>query len=261
MSWNHSGCDDPKSLLSFLDFSSSYKCLQAIFPKPPSSSSSRIFPIPPVHASMSSSWVSWFAVFPIPVLAHQWHRFPLQFTTGIWTFFANHIFPLSCFFPALVNVKLWAIDRQCFQTIMMRTGLIKHTEYMEFLKRYGTCLFIQKSHETAVLSCLFLWVQYLICFRLISSGSNDDDDDFYLLFAHPPERRGSFAVGEFHSCCELFIGKESQSRGVRDKLQCESFQVCQKRHIFTKRTSFQRKNVGFKLLQTPSERVLVLLKV
>uniref|UniRef100_I3IV25 cGMP-dependent protein kinase n=1 Tax=Oreochromis niloticus TaxID=8128 RepID=I3IV25_ORENI len=34
----------------------------------------------------------------------------------------------------LTNVKLWAIDRQCFQTIMMRTGLIKHTEYMEFLK-------------------------------------------------------------------------------------------------------------------------------
>lgn len=37
---------------------------------------------------------------------------------------------------ALVNVKLWAIDRQCFQTIMMRTGLIKHAEYMDFLKRY-----------------------------------------------------------------------------------------------------------------------------
>ncbi|KAI4790617.1 hypothetical protein KUCAC02_034514, partial [Chaenocephalus aceratus] len=35
---------------------------------------------------------------------------------------------------ALVEVKLWAIDRQCFQTIMMRTGLIKHAEYMEFLK-------------------------------------------------------------------------------------------------------------------------------
>uniref|UniRef100_A0A8B9RKB4 cGMP-dependent protein kinase n=1 Tax=Astyanax mexicanus TaxID=7994 RepID=A0A8B9RKB4_ASTMX len=38
----------------------------------------------------------------------------------------------------LTNVKLWAIDRQCFQTIMMRTGLIKHAEYMEFLKRLGT---------------------------------------------------------------------------------------------------------------------------
>ncbi|XP_066570241.1 cGMP-dependent protein kinase 1 [Amia ocellicauda] len=35
---------------------------------------------------------------------------------------------------ALTHVKLWAIDRQCFQTIMMRTGLIRHTEYMEFLR-------------------------------------------------------------------------------------------------------------------------------
>lgn len=38
----------------------------------------------------------------------------------------------------LTNVKLWAIDRQCFQTIMMRTGLIKHQEYMEFLKSVPT---------------------------------------------------------------------------------------------------------------------------
>ncbi|XP_051959432.1 cGMP-dependent protein kinase 1-like isoform X1 [Xyrauchen texanus] len=38
----------------------------------------------------------------------------------------------------LSNVKLWAIDRQCFQTIMMRTGLIKHAEYMEFLKSVPT---------------------------------------------------------------------------------------------------------------------------
>uniref|UniRef100_A0A8C7YIN9 cGMP-dependent protein kinase n=1 Tax=Oryzias sinensis TaxID=183150 RepID=A0A8C7YIN9_9TELE len=38
----------------------------------------------------------------------------------------------------LTNVKLWAIDRQCFQTIMMRTGLIKHTEYMDFLKSVPT---------------------------------------------------------------------------------------------------------------------------
>lgn len=44
-------------------------------------------------------------------------------------------------FPALTNVKLWAIDRQCFQTIMMRTGLIKHAEYMEFLKRWAASPF------------------------------------------------------------------------------------------------------------------------
>ncbi|XP_056146631.1 cGMP-dependent protein kinase 1-like isoform X2 [Lampris incognitus] len=34
---------------------------------------------------------------------------------------------------ALTDIKLWAIDRQRFQTIMMRTGLIKHAQYMEFL--------------------------------------------------------------------------------------------------------------------------------
>ncbi|KAM6986884.1 cGMP-dependent protein kinase 1-like [Aplochiton taeniatus] len=34
---------------------------------------------------------------------------------------------------ALSDIKLWAIDRQGFQTIMMRTGLIKHSQYMELL--------------------------------------------------------------------------------------------------------------------------------
>ena len=33
------------------------------------------------------------------------------------------------------NCKLWAIDRQAFQGIMMKTGLLKHQEHMEFLKR------------------------------------------------------------------------------------------------------------------------------
>ncbi|XP_023657303.1 cGMP-dependent protein kinase 1 isoform X2 [Paramormyrops kingsleyae] len=35
---------------------------------------------------------------------------------------------------ALTDIKLWAINRQCFQTIMMRTGLIRHSQYMEFLR-------------------------------------------------------------------------------------------------------------------------------
>lgn len=37
---------------------------------------------------------------------------------------------------AATDCKLWAIERQCFQTIMMRTGLIRQAEYTEFLKRY-----------------------------------------------------------------------------------------------------------------------------
>lgn len=36
---------------------------------------------------------------------------------------------------AVTDCKLWAIERQCFQTIMMRTGLIRQTEYTDFLKR------------------------------------------------------------------------------------------------------------------------------
>ncbi|XP_055087917.1 cGMP-dependent protein kinase 1-like [Periophthalmus magnuspinnatus] len=35
---------------------------------------------------------------------------------------------------ALTDIKLWAIDRQIFQTIMMRTGLIKHSQYTDFLR-------------------------------------------------------------------------------------------------------------------------------
>ncbi|XP_063904047.1 cGMP-dependent protein kinase, isozyme 2 forms cD4/T1/T3A/T3B-like isoform X3 [Zophobas morio] len=35
---------------------------------------------------------------------------------------------------AATDCKLWAIERQCFQTIMMRTGLIRQAEYTDFLK-------------------------------------------------------------------------------------------------------------------------------
>ncbi|EEB12543.1 cAMP-dependent protein kinase catalytic subunit, putative [Pediculus humanus corporis] len=35
---------------------------------------------------------------------------------------------------AATDCKLWAIERQCFQTIMMRTGLIRQAEYTNFLK-------------------------------------------------------------------------------------------------------------------------------
>lgn len=39
---------------------------------------------------------------------------------------------------ALTDCKLWAIGRQCFQTIMMRTGLIRQAEYTNFLKSVPT---------------------------------------------------------------------------------------------------------------------------
>jgi cGMP-dependent protein kinase len=44
---------------------------------------------------------------------------------------------VCCVLPvaAATDCKLWAIERQCFQTIMMRTGLIRQAEYTDFLKR------------------------------------------------------------------------------------------------------------------------------
>uniref|UniRef100_A0A1I8GQY6 cGMP-dependent protein kinase n=1 Tax=Macrostomum lignano TaxID=282301 RepID=A0A1I8GQY6_9PLAT len=41
---------------------------------------------------------------------------------------------LSWAFPAAItNCKLWAIDRQTFQSIMMKTGMLKQKEYIDFL--------------------------------------------------------------------------------------------------------------------------------
>jgi cGMP-dependent protein kinase len=36
---------------------------------------------------------------------------------------------------ALTFCKLWAIDRDIFQTIMMQCGIEKHDEYIEILQR------------------------------------------------------------------------------------------------------------------------------
>ncbi|TWW78604.1 cGMP-dependent protein kinase 1 [Takifugu flavidus] len=65
----------------------------------------------------------------------DWQQQQTLYWGAEWAAAAN--LPLMLLW-ALTNVKLWAIDRQCFQTIMMRTGLIKQTEYMEFLKSVPT---------------------------------------------------------------------------------------------------------------------------
>ncbi|XP_034021387.1 cGMP-dependent protein kinase 1-like, partial [Thalassophryne amazonica] len=40
----------------------------------------------------------------------------------------------------LTAIRLWAIDRHVFQTIMMRTGVIKHSQYTDFLRRVPSLL-------------------------------------------------------------------------------------------------------------------------
>ncbi|CAG0884400.1 unnamed protein product [Cyprideis torosa] len=49
---------------------------------------------------------------------------------------------------ATTDCKLWAIERQCFQTIMMRTGLIRQAEYTDFLKSVPT--FKKLSEDTLI---------------------------------------------------------------------------------------------------------------
>lgn len=55
----------------------------------------------------------------------------------LFQFIFNHLVHLHYhLIQAAVDCKLWAIERQVFQTIMMRTGLIRQAEYTIFLKRY-----------------------------------------------------------------------------------------------------------------------------
>ncbi|XP_076369112.1 cGMP-dependent protein kinase 1-like [Tachypleus tridentatus] len=49
---------------------------------------------------------------------------------------------------ALTKCKLWEIKRLCFQTIMMRTGLLRQAEYTDFLKSVPT--FRKLSTETLI---------------------------------------------------------------------------------------------------------------
>ncbi|XP_046969376.1 cGMP-dependent protein kinase, isozyme 2 forms cD4/T1/T3A/T3B isoform X3 [Vanessa cardui] len=49
---------------------------------------------------------------------------------------------------AATDCRLWAIERQCFQTIMMRTGLIRQAEYTDFLK--SVPIFKNLSEDTLI---------------------------------------------------------------------------------------------------------------
>jgi dissimilatory sulfite reductase (desulfoviridin) alpha/beta subunit len=49
---------------------------------------------------------------------------------------------------AATDCKLWAIERQVFQTIMMRTGLIRQAEHTTFLKSVPT--FVNLPEDTLI---------------------------------------------------------------------------------------------------------------
>jgi len=49
---------------------------------------------------------------------------------------------------AATDCKLWAVERQCFQTIMMRTAMVRQSEYTTFLKSVPT--FVNLPEETLI---------------------------------------------------------------------------------------------------------------
>lgn len=55
---------------------------------------------------------------------------------------------------AIEDCKLWAIDRECFQTIMMKTGLIKQKEYMKFLSTVSLFRDFPEETISRVIDCL-----------------------------------------------------------------------------------------------------------
>ena len=55
---------------------------------------------------------------------------------------------------AIEDCKLWAIDRECFQTIMMKTGLIKQKEYLKFLSTVSLFQGFPEETMSRVVDCL-----------------------------------------------------------------------------------------------------------
>jgi len=44
----------------------------------------------------------------------------------------------------MTESRLWVLDRQVFQAIMMTTGIRRQEETMKFLRRLHSCLYIRK---------------------------------------------------------------------------------------------------------------------
>ncbi|GAB6030894.1 hypothetical protein CHUAL_007726 [Chamberlinius hualienensis] len=94
---------------------------------------------------------------------------------------------------ALTDCKLWAIQRRCFQTIMMRTGLIRQAEYTDFLKSVPM---FQKLPEETLIKIADVLEE--ICFNqgdyVIRQGARGDT--FYII------SKGTVKVTKKTSTCE-----------------------------------------------------------
>ncbi|KAA8594401.1 hypothetical protein FQN60_005235, partial [Etheostoma spectabile] len=122
---------------------------------------------------------------------------------------------------ALTDIKLWAIDRQGFQTIMMRTGLIKHSRHMDFVRRED----VRTASVTAVgdVTCLVIDREL---FKQLIGGLDDVNNKQY--------DSDEIKATDFNIICTLGIGGFSRVELVQlknDPNRSFALKVLKKRHI------------------------------
>lgn len=270
MSQNHLGCDgltpDPCSPWSFLDSSSSQGCFQATFPKPHIQLLKQDFPNPSsarFHVQQLSFLV---CSVPHPLLSHHWHRFPLQFTTWIWTFFANHIFPLSCFFSSsrkCETLGYWSAmfsnnnDEDWSHQAYWVYGIFEKVWHLFiypkipwncrpllpfFFLRECSIWFISFS-SLLVLMIIMMMMIFLCCLPILLRGG------------------GALLWGSFIPVVSYSLAKSPRAEGWETSFHVSHSKCVRKDTFLLKNTLSREKNLGFKLVQIHSGRVLVLLEV
>uniref|UniRef100_A0A8C5D2I4 cGMP-dependent protein kinase n=1 Tax=Gadus morhua TaxID=8049 RepID=A0A8C5D2I4_GADMO len=131
----------------------------------------------------------------------------------------------------LTDIKLWAIDRQVFQTIMMRTGLIKHSQYMEFLRSVPS-LQAQPVDVLSKLADVLEETHYSDGDYIIRQGATGDT--FFVISEGQEVYFSSVSLNDFNVICTLGMGGYSRVELVQlksDSSRSFAMKVLKKRHI------------------------------
>ena len=76
-------------------------------------------------------------------------------------------------FSAVTKARVWAIERQCFQQVMMRQGLQRIEDNLAFLAEVSFLKNLSNDHLSRIADALELVSQDLLMFsKLIKNGIN-----------------------------------------------------------------------------------------
>ncbi|XP_015916401.1 cGMP-dependent protein kinase 1 isoform X4 [Parasteatoda tepidariorum] len=119
---------------------------------------------------------------------------------------------------ALTDCRLWAIERQCFQTIMMRSGLVRQAQYTDFLKSVPT---FRKLKEEILLKISDVLYEHSFKMGEYIIRQGAGGDTFYIIsrgkvkvtLNDPDECKEKFV--RTLGCGDFFGEKALQSKDVR----------------------------------------------